>query len=329
MDSAQSYGSRFFSWFKRLDRRDKNWIVAGAVLFLCTGCAGITAAVGVLVSDDESEATATEVISAATSTQDGEASSEDPTATEEEESPTATDVPEPTEAPGPTDTPDATDTPEPTDTPVPTVTATNTPEPTATATPEPTATPVPPVMPIITSGFGDTLTTSVPLTSGLAVFTLSHDGSSNFAIWFHEESTGERLDLLVNEIGPFNGRIAIEIPVDSTYLYDVTANGNWAIEVIQPTPLNWEVIEAPTELSGSGRDVRLFVLLPDGLRRITMNHDGSSNFAIWVYNSDASGRSLIVNEIGAYSGSTGLDVDGDIYAVFDIEADGNWSITVE
>jgi hypothetical protein len=189
---------------------------------------------------------------------------------------------------------------------------------------------VPPPTPTTLTGSGLQLTNAVPLTQGLAVFTFNHNGGGNFAIWLYQASTGERLDLLVNEIGPWTGRHAIEIPVSGDYVFEVTAGGDWAIEIIQPTPLNWQSVNAPYEVSGAGSDVVLFVYLEPGLRRVTATHDGSSNFAVWVYNSDASARDLLYNEIGPVNGSTGLEVgDGGVYAVFDITADGNWTLKVE
>jgi hypothetical protein len=53
----------------------------------------------------------------------------------------------------------------------------------------------------------------------------SHNGSSNFAIWSLEPS-GALGDLLVNEIGAYNG--TDPVPRGTKYL-DVTADGNWTL----------------------------------------------------------------------------------------------------
>jgi hypothetical protein len=244
----------------------------------------------------------------------------------------------PTES-DPTSTPKVADTPSPSQTSVPT----NTPEPTAsptmpppptlepTLTPvPPTSTPVPPPAPIVVTGAGQTLTDPITLEQGLGIFTMKHDGGSNFAIWFHDQSTGERLELLVNEIGSWAGSHAIEIPKSGSYIFDVAADGNWEISVLQPEPTNSLVFQSPYEISGSGSQAVYFVQLSSGLHKVTMTHDGSSNFAIWAFNADASQRSLLVNEIGSFDGSTGLQIgNGGSYVVFDITADGNWTIRVE
>lgn len=53
-----------------------------------------------------------------------------------------------------------------------------------------------------------------------AVFT--HDGSSNIAV----HSYGTRADLLVNEVGPYNGTV-----VWTPGLYQITADGNWSATI--------------------------------------------------------------------------------------------------
>ena len=146
----------------------------------------------------------------------------------------------------------------------------------------------------------------------------------------YHAGTGERIDLLANEIGSWRGRRALEIPVSGEYVFDVTAGGSWTIEITQPTPLYGPNAETPFEISGRGTDAIFFVQLEQGLRRISASHDGSSNFIIWVYNSDASSRNLLFNEIGPLNGSTGLQIGaGGVFAVFDIQADGNWTLQIE
>lgn len=296
---------------KQVGRRAQPLLSAGILLaaLLLSACGGL-------------EESATGTPSAATSTTGAAAEASATT------QPAATSAP--TETPAPTNTPAPTSTPEPTNTPEP---PTATPEPTASPTPVPptaTATPVPPPTPTTLNGSGMQLTGAVPLSQGLGVFKFNHNGGGNFIIWLYDAGTGEQVDLLVNEIGPWQGRRAIEIPAGGDYVFEVTAGGDWAIEVIQPTPLNWQTVNAPYEVSGSGSDVVLFVHLDSGLRRVTATHDGSANFIVWVYNSDASGSDLLFNEIGPVNGSTGLEVGDDgVYAVFDIQADGNWTLKVE
>ena len=87
---------------------------------------------------------------------------------------------------------------EPTDTP------TSTPVPTATSVPTPTIAPTPTPEPIKLSGTGQQASSKFDLNQGLAIFEMTHDGQSNFAIQLLDNQ-GNFVDLLVNEIGTFNG----------------------------------------------------------------------------------------------------------------------------
>lgn len=180
------------------------------------------------------------------------------------------------------------------------------------------------------SGVGQQLSDPVALEAGLGVFTMEHDGGSNFAIWLYDAASGERLELLVNEIGPWFGSRAIELPATGDYLLEVTADGNWSVEILQPTPATAIVESAPQTYNGTGAQAVYFLQLDGGVHRVSATHNGESNFAVWAYNSDASSRQLLFNEIGAFDGSAALNVDGGgVIAVFDIQADGDWTITVE
>lgn len=82
--------------------------------------------------------------------------------------------------------------------------------------------------------------------------------------------------------------------------------------------------------SGTGDDI---IDLPDGAAKgfVTASHDGESNFAISVLDTDnETTGDLMVNTIGAYEGSTafGLHSLGGEPARLQVTADGAWEITV-
>lgn len=62
---------------------------------------------------------------------------------------------------------------------------------------------------------------------------MNHTGSSNFAIWLID-SNGDKVELLVNEIGVFDGSKAVGIALTGDYLLDVTASSNWSVNITQP-----------------------------------------------------------------------------------------------
>ena len=78
------------------------------------------------------------------------------------------------------------------------------------------------------AGKGDYVTGLCTISSG--AWQLTHDGSSNFAVWIY---TTDGRDLLVNEIGAYNGKKLITIPAGSLAFFEITADGNWTIEKAQ------------------------------------------------------------------------------------------------
>lgn len=153
-----------------------------------------------------------------------------------------------------------------------------------------------------------------------AVIDFTHDGSSNFIVWSLDSSLGT-IDLLVNEIGPYDGRRPVNVwllnPEVVRHL-DITADGNWTVtarSILETQALT-------TSLNGSGDDV---VRYSGGVNTLTSSHNGSSNFILVGYKTTGEYAGLIVNEIGAYSGT---DVIPSGTAIVDIVADGNWSLDV-
>ena len=115
----------------------------------------------------------------------------------------------------------------------------STPPPTATILPKTTPTPVVPTAistpeptpkPIALSGRGQEATSKFSLEKGLSIFKMTHDGDSNFAIWLLDDE-GDNVDLLVNEIGDFDGSKAVSIRKGGIYLLDISADGNWKISI--------------------------------------------------------------------------------------------------
>lgn len=66
----------------------------------------------------------------------------------------------------------------------------------------------------------------------LTTFDMSHDGASNFGIWLLD-SNGDPVDLLVNEIGDFDGSTAVGVPAAGVYILDIEADGAWTVGVTQ------------------------------------------------------------------------------------------------
>lgn len=84
--------------------------------------------------------------------------------------------------------------------------------------------------PIVLSGTGQQASSKFHLDRGLKIFKMEFTGSGNFAI-FLLDSNGNKLELLVNEIGNFNGSKAVQITDSGDYLLDITADGSWKVTI--------------------------------------------------------------------------------------------------
>ena len=80
-------------------------------------------------------------------------------------------------------------------------------------------------------------------------------------------------------------------------------------------------------LNGHGDDIRSFNTTEPGLKIFTMHHDGDRNFAITLKDEDGKYISLLVNNIGEYSGKNSATLKVGKYYL-NIEADGDWTIAI-
>jgi len=177
-----------------------------------------------------------------------------------------------------------------------------------TTQPEPEPEPIPTAEPLEFEGSGNKI---LQFDSGPFVATIAHRGNSNFAAWSLDPGLNES-DLLVNEIGNYDGRVLG--PEDAYGGMSIEADGNWVVQVVP-------VSQAPRtsgSVSGTGDDVFFW----DGPNRTVaiLTHDGDSNFAVWLYS--ANGRDLLVNEIGPFAGEGIVDT-----GLFQITASGGWTLT--
>jgi hypothetical protein len=81
------------------------------------------------------------------------------------------------------------------------------------------------------SGDSQQATQLFALSAGFHRVHMTHQGDSNFIVDLLDEN-GESVTLgLANEIGPFDGSRAVQVPVDGIYLFSVQANGPWTINI--------------------------------------------------------------------------------------------------
>ncbi len=174
------------------------------------------------------------------------------------------------------------------------------------------------------SGYGQKATDSFSLDSGLSVITLNHTGSSNFIVKLYD-SNGDYVSSLANEIGQYNGEIAIGIKTSGSYRLSVIADGSWGVKIKQPRNISGSSI--PTTISGYGNKVNYISTLDGGLMKFDATHSGTSNFIVKVLDNNGQLVKTMINEIGSYSGSTLYKLSGGVYVV-PVIADGSWSINI-
>jgi len=85
---------------------------------------------------------------------------------------------------------------------------------------------------IILEGRGQQSYLKFNLNRGQVIFRMTHNGSRNFSIWLLD-SRGGKIELLVNEIGAFNGSRPVQIEVAGSYILDISADGRWTVKVEQ------------------------------------------------------------------------------------------------
>jgi hypothetical protein len=169
------------------------------------------------------------------------------------------------------------------------------------------------------SGSGDQIV-DLKLTNKTLILKLTHQGSSNFAVWAKDKNA-ENIDLLVNEVGNYSGTTLV-YPNRKTLKYlEVTADGSWSAEVV---PLSSARKWSKKLIEGTGDDViQLSKTLPSSTK-IKFNFVGNGNFAVWTFDKNGKRLDLKANEVGNYSGTKFLGKSVKYIEI--IAAEGTWSL---
>lgn len=191
------------------------------------------------------------------------------------------------------------------------------PEPTESESVEPTPTPTPTIEPITYEGSGTKILKIKKPESGAVLITMTHEGSSNFAVWSLDGNL-EQMDLLANTIGNYSGTTVLDVnDGEETERLDISADGNWTVTI---SPL-----ASAKRFTGSAEGTSDDVLIYEGPVGVaTLTHKGDSNFAVWFYSTSSS--DLAANEIGNYSGEAVIP-EGP--TLVEVETEGKWTIRVE
>lgn len=147
--------------------------------------------------------------------------------------------------------------------------------------------------------------------------TLTHNGSRNFIVWAYFPDNDR--DLLVNEIGPYQGVRSIMGAGD--VMLEIKADGEWSI-TFEPAARDDSVLNG---MSGHGDFVSpVFFPVYTGPRAYNFTHDGQHNFIVTL--ECGSSWDLIQNEIGPVNNAAVAWL-GSGPCWWDVRADGNWSFS--
>lgn len=206
-----------------------------------------------------------------------------------------------------------------------TLLSSSTPKPTSTlkstSTPRPTATNTPVPKPIIFEGSGDKIISLDNPLDEPRILEITNTGSSNFVVKSYDEF-GNYVDLLVNEIGSYHGKLLIGALVDEEPVsrFEVMSSGNWIIS-LYPFSIDYmETIEVPGVFEGNGDSVVVIIGEPDIVTFSTADQD---NFIVYAFTNN--GRKLILNEIGPYSGEKILPSDAVLLTIL---MNGSWTMDI-
>ncbi len=200
-----------------------------------------------------------------------------------------------------------------------------------TPAPEPEPEPAPEPEPIELPGAGVAATQPFQLESGLTIVRMTHQGSANFIVDLLDENGARVAPMgIANVIGPIEGSQAVQVPRAGQHLLNVQADGPWSFRIEQPRPTDADVLPT-TSFSGNAKTATELFWLSGGLHTVQLTHQGDANFIVDLL--DENGVSVVpmgvVNEIGPFQGSQAVTIpDGGIY-LFQVEANGPWTIEIE
>ena len=164
------------------------------------------------------------------------------------------------------------------------------------------------------TGSGDGVV-DIPSPGVPCLMEIHNSGPSNFAV-HTVDSSGENVDLLINEIGQYDGVVTDYTDYKSVTMLSIHSSGNWSITF---RPLSaMQKIENGAQLQGDN----VVYIDESTLSKINITNNGESNFA--VKGIGMSKSSLLVNEIGNYSGTV---IWNQPQSFFIVHSSGQWSIS--
>jgi hypothetical protein len=146
---------------------------------------------------------------------------------------------------------------------------------------------------------------------------ITHNGSRNFTVE-SQDATGDYVDLVVNEIGDYDGLRPLDLDREQPASLKIRADGRWKVTVMvaEKAPM-WT-----GKASGKAGATLLRVDPKAGDQDVRFTHKGRLNCALVLRGEQAS--DLLVNAIGRYNGDMVLPTGT---RFVEIRTSGSWTLT--
>ncbi len=196
-------------------------------------------------------------------------------------------------------------------------------------------TPIPPTVPppaapsphVEINGRGQQAIPGVHLLAGLMTVNSSFTGQYNFIAEL-QDSTGKTVALLANTIGTGSTSKAFRVPATGDYILNVTlGNGPWVFAFVPIGAFEQQSsVPLPQSFSGTGNQNTPLFTANAGAVFVAGSHNGTRNFIVEVLDSRGQVVALAANAIGNTTTSQSIRIPARGIYVFNVTADGDWTI---
>ncbi|NHN47278.1 hypothetical protein G9464_06655 [Halostella sp. JP-L12] len=178
--------------------------------------------------------------------------------------------------------------------------------------------------PILFDGSGETTTDTFELEGGIAAFDMEHAGDGGFQVELVDQSSGNTVEFVANEMGQWRGRIPYGVD-QGTYALAVTAVGDWSVEISQPRQSGSDADQPPLSFSGESPDYEGPVEF-SGETTFAGSYASNGVFNVAVLDPDGNSTSVF-SEMRSFEGEESVEIDGTGW--IRVVTNGEWEVEVE
>lgn len=201
-----------------------------------------------------------------------------------------------------------------------------------TTTPTATIAPAPETGPALVQGSGDAIR-MIELDTGLWLFEMTYEGTGVFTSLLESKSFYGQL---ASDMGPYHGTNVMGLAQNGSYRLNVTATGDWTIDITRPVALPALADTPPLTFVGVGDTATGLFTLPAGNVTFSITSDGPTGCSFWLYKENGDfvwdPTNTYVEPLpwhdGPYSGERTVAIPESGRYLIDIVSDGTWSIGI-